>query len=98
MLGICAGAFHGLFWEALNYRVNQPRVEHPQTSSRLPSLPRFGLVPKKECLRTDLPSTEREDGLRLGEQKLRVVIFKLASDASAIEKKKWYSFSRNIFS
>ena len=51
-----------------------PRVEHPQTSSRLPSLLRLGLVPKKECLRTAKPRgrTVTEAGEK---QHLRVFFF-----------------------
>lgn len=45
-----------------------PRVGHPQTGSRLSSLLRLGLLPKKEYLTTELSSTEEEDGLRLGDK------------------------------
>ena len=56
----------------------------------------LGLVPKEKCLRTELPSMERQwrgggagDSLRLGDkQKLRAFVFKMAFETSKIEKEK----------
>lgn len=63
------GAFLRLCWEALHSWMNHARVGHPQTSSTLPSLLRPGLVPKKECLKAELPYTEGEDACSWGRHK-----------------------------
>lgn len=59
-------AFLRLCWEALRSWMNHARVGHPQTSS---TLPWPGLVPKKECLKAELPYTQGEEACSWGRHK-----------------------------
>lgn len=98
MPGICVGAFLGFCWEAVNSRVNHSQGGAPSDKQQTSQSAQAWLGSQERVSQNRTAKHQGRRWTEAGEKKqLRVFFFKMAFDATKIEKKKQYIFQPEYF-